>query len=63
VAGDLVGWLWHREPVVYGYIARSIDRFVSWRTYSAALEEVGFGVQRVETRLFGGVALHVAVRR
>ncbi|HET7456952.1 MAG TPA: class I SAM-dependent methyltransferase, partial [Gemmatimonadaceae bacterium] len=37
VAGDLVGWLWHREPVVYGYIARSIDHFVSWREFSAAL--------------------------
>ena len=37
VAGNVVGWLWHRQPVVYGYIARSIDHFVSWQEFSATL--------------------------
>ena len=63
VAGDLVGWLWHREPVVYGYIARSIDRFVSAPDFSAALEAAGFEVERVRVKLFGGVAMHVARKR
>jgi demethylmenaquinone methyltransferase/2-methoxy-6-polyprenyl-1,4-benzoquinol methylase len=63
LAGDLVGWLWHREPVVYGYIARSIEHFVSWQSFSRALEDAGFEVERVRRRLFGGVAEHVATRR
>lgn len=63
VAGDVVGWLWHREPVVYGYIARSIDHFVSAAAFSAALDASGFEVERVGRKLFGGVAIHVAVKR
>lgn len=63
VAGDIVGWLWHREPVVYGYIARSIDTFVSSPAFSAALEASGFAVERVRGKLFGGVAMHSAVKR
>jgi demethylmenaquinone methyltransferase/2-methoxy-6-polyprenyl-1,4-benzoquinol methylase len=63
VAGDLVGWLWHREPVVYGYIARSIDAFVSATEFSAALDAAGFQVERVRVKLFGGVAIHVARKR
>jgi demethylmenaquinone methyltransferase/2-methoxy-6-polyprenyl-1,4-benzoquinol methylase len=61
-AGGLVGWLWHREPVAYGYIAPSIDAFVSWQRFSADLLAAGFTVARVRTFLHGGVAIHVAVR-
>jgi len=63
VAGDLVGWTWHRSPVVYGYIARSIDHFMSWQAFSGALERHGFRVRRVRRWLAGGVAMHVAERR
>lgn len=62
VAGNWVGWLWHREPVVYGYIARSIDHFVSWQDFSATLERHGLRVETVRTKLLGGVAIHVARR-
>jgi demethylmenaquinone methyltransferase/2-methoxy-6-polyprenyl-1,4-benzoquinol methylase len=62
-AGDLVGWTWHRSPVVYGYIARSIDHFMSWQRFSGALESHGFRVRRVRRWLGGGVAMHVAERR
>ena len=62
-AGNAVGWLWHREPVVYGYIARSIEHFMSWRDFSMALERAGLGVERVHRRLLGGVAIHRAVKR
>lgn len=62
VAGNFVGWLWHREPVAYGYIARSIDHFVSWQRFSRSLSTHGFRIERVSTKLLGGVALHVARR-
>ena len=60
-AGNAVGWWWHREPVVYGYIASSIDHFVSWQCMSAMLVDAGFRVERVERYLGGGVARHEAV--
>ncbi len=62
VAGNAVGWLWHRDAVVYGYIARSIEHFMSWQAFSALLEQEGFHVQRVTRHLGGGIALHVARR-
>jgi demethylmenaquinone methyltransferase/2-methoxy-6-polyprenyl-1,4-benzoquinol methylase len=61
-AGNLVGWWWHREPVAYGYIASSIDAFVSAREFSAALSSAGFEVLETRTKLFGGISLHVARR-
>lgn len=62
VAGNLVGWSWHRTPVIYGYIARSIDHFMSWQAFSRALSENGFRTRSVRRWLGGGVALHVAER-
>ncbi len=62
VAGNLVGWSWHRTPVVYGYIARSIDHFMSWQAFSQSLSENGFRIRSVRRWLGGGVALHVAER-
>lgn len=62
-AGNVVGWLWHRDPVVYGYIARSIDHFMSWQSFSRLLEREGFTVHRVVRHLGGGIALHIATRR
>jgi demethylmenaquinone methyltransferase / 2-methoxy-6-polyprenyl-1,4-benzoquinol methylase len=63
LAGNLVGWWWHRDPVVYGYIARSIDHFMSVDDFSALLAREGFAVTTVRRHLLGGVALHVAQRR
>jgi demethylmenaquinone methyltransferase/2-methoxy-6-polyprenyl-1,4-benzoquinol methylase len=62
VAGNAVGWLWHRDPVVYGYIARSIDHFMSAGDFSRLLSANGFTVQSVRQHLLGGIALHVATR-
>ena len=59
-AGNTVGWWWHRDPVVYGYIARSIEHFMSWQQCSAALEQHGLHVMRVTRYLGGGVARHEA---
>jgi demethylmenaquinone methyltransferase/2-methoxy-6-polyprenyl-1,4-benzoquinol methylase len=63
VAGNIVGWLWHRDPVVYGYIARSIRDFMTADAFSALLEREGFEVIGVSRALFGGIAQHVARRR
>lgn len=62
VAGNWVGWLWHRQPVAYGYIAHSIDHFVSWQQFSRTLGEHGLRVEEVRVKLLGGVALHFARR-
>ena len=63
VAGNAVGWLWYRDPIVYGYIAKSIEHFMSWQAFGALLEQEGFVVNRVVRHLGGGIALHVATRR
>ena len=63
LAGNAVGWWWHRDPVVYGYIARSIDHFMSWQEFRGLLEREGFAVTRVKRYLGGGIALHEATRR
>ena len=60
--GGLVGWLWHREPVIYGYIARSIEGWVSVDEFSDALEKARFRVEGARAYLRGGVALHIARR-
>jgi demethylmenaquinone methyltransferase/2-methoxy-6-polyprenyl-1,4-benzoquinol methylase len=63
LAGNAMGWWWHRDPVVYGYISRSIDHFMSWQAFSALLAQEGFRVEHVIRHLGGGIALHVATRR
>jgi demethylmenaquinone methyltransferase / 2-methoxy-6-polyprenyl-1,4-benzoquinol methylase len=63
VAGDIVGWWWHRRPVVYGYIARSIAAFTTADDFSVALTRAGFDVVEQRTFLMGGIALHLARRR
>lgn len=60
-AGNAVGWWWHRDAVVYGYIARSIDHFMTWQQCAIALEQHGFRVERVTRYLGGGVARHDAI--
>jgi demethylmenaquinone methyltransferase/2-methoxy-6-polyprenyl-1,4-benzoquinol methylase len=62
-AGNLVGWLWHREPVAYGYIAHSIRHFTTAGDFATALRAGGFDIVTVRSHLGGGIALHHAVRR
>lgn len=63
VAGSLVGWWWHRAPVIYAYIADSIAAWVTVPAFEDALRRHGFEVRQRDTHLGGGVALHAAVRR
>ncbi len=62
IAGNVVGWLWHREPVAYGYIAKSIDAYVSAGAFANNLRTAGFDLTTMRTYLLGGVAMHVASR-
>lgn len=62
LSGNIVGWWWHRTPSIYGYIARSIASFVTADEFTALLTEHGFRVLQTRSMLFGGTALHIAVR-
>jgi demethylmenaquinone methyltransferase/2-methoxy-6-polyprenyl-1,4-benzoquinol methylase len=62
-AGVLVGWLWHRKPATYEYIAASIEHFVTLNEFVAWLSAAGLSVERTSAKLAGGVALVSAVRR
>jgi len=61
-AGRLAGWLWHREPMVYGYLAPSIRLYKTIPEFEAAITAAGFQIDWRESRLGGGVGLHVARR-
>lgn len=61
-SGNAVGWWWHRTPAIYGYIARSIEAFVTAEQFTALLQRNGFRVIETRRRLLGGIALHVAIR-
>lgn len=62
-AGHVVGWWWHREPMAYGYIARSIAHFTTAGDFGRGLENAGFRLVATRLRLAGGIALHHAVKR
>lgn len=63
LAGGIVGWWWHRAPVIYAYIAHSIRHFVTADGFSRSLEAAGFTVGRRRDYLLGGIALHLGERR
>lgn len=63
LAGNLVGWLWHRTPVAYGYLGPSVAGYLTAAEFEAALERHGFVVRHARQKLLGGIALHVAERR
>lgn len=61
-SGRLSGWLWHREPMVYSYIAQSIRRFVTIPEFESALAAHGFALEWRASHLGGAIGLHVARR-
>jgi demethylmenaquinone methyltransferase/2-methoxy-6-polyprenyl-1,4-benzoquinol methylase len=63
VAGRTIGWLWHREPMAYGYIAHSIQHFTTMGEFAQALGDAGFEVRAVRQHLGGGIAVHHARKR
>lgn len=62
-SGSLVGWWWHRAPVMYAYIADSLDAWVTGAEFERALERAGFEIVRSRSYLLGGIQLHEAKRR
>ena len=60
LACNFYGWLWHREPAVYGYLAHSIAHFLSLRELSRALVDTGFQNVMQRTKLLGAVCIHLA---
>jgi demethylmenaquinone methyltransferase/2-methoxy-6-polyprenyl-1,4-benzoquinol methylase len=62
LAGNVVGWLWHRVPVVYGYLGPSVAHFVSSRAFAESLVEAGFSVTGIKRKLLGVIAIHSAVK-
>lgn len=60
VMGGLYGHLWHGHAPAYGYLAASLNHFVSHQTFTSALKREGFAVGSIRPRLGGGVCLHLA---
>lgn len=58
--GRIAGWLWHREPITYGYIAPSIRRYWTIPDFERELAAAGFEVEFRASRLNGGIGIHVA---
>ena len=61
-AGRAVGRRWHREPEAYGYLARSLEGWVTPPDFRSLLERARFRVGPVVRHLGGGICLHRAQR-
>ncbi len=62
VAGRLAGRLTHGLPQAYGYIAPSLEQWVTAAEFTKQLEALGMVVEVQVPRMLGGIALHVARR-
>lgn len=60
LAGRLYGWMWHRVPAVYGYLAPSIRHFVTQHEFARALEARAFEILAARPKVVGGIAIHLA---
>ena len=60
VAGRAVGRRWHAEPEAYGYIARSLEHWMTPPEFARALGSAGFQVERIRRHFGGGICLHAA---
>lgn len=60
--GSTLGWILHRDPDTYRYIAESIRRYPGANGVAHQLRTRGFTEVRVVPLLFGLMSLHVAER-
>lgn len=60
VSGRLVGRMVHGVPEAYGYIAASLERWLTADDFSRTLERSGFSVLDQVLRLRGGIGIHLA---
>jgi demethylmenaquinone methyltransferase/2-methoxy-6-polyprenyl-1,4-benzoquinol methylase len=61
-AGRAAGRWWHGEPEAYGYLARSLERWLTPPQFRFLLGDTGFRVEGVVRHLGGGICLHRARR-
>lgn len=57
------GWLYHRQPAAYGYLARSLAQFVTIEEMRAAFRAIGFAVVGERRYLFGAAGLHLVRKK
>jgi len=57
------GWLWHREPDSYGYLAHSISYAPSNTELCKAINDAGFELVCQKTKLLGAIYVHVARKK
>lgn len=57
---NFFGWLWHGEPAVYGYLARSIKYFATNAEFTRSLRAAGFRVTAARPKLAGALYVHLA---
>jgi demethylmenaquinone methyltransferase / 2-methoxy-6-polyprenyl-1,4-benzoquinol methylase len=63
VTGAFWGALLHRRPRTYTYIPDSLRGFLSAGDFSLALRREGYAEVNTRAYIFGGIALHWAVKR
>jgi len=56
---QLYGWIYHREPASYAYLARSVGHFVTQKEMLAAFRETGFEVVQERRWLLGAAGVHL----
>jgi demethylmenaquinone methyltransferase/2-methoxy-6-polyprenyl-1,4-benzoquinol methylase len=61
-AGRALGRRWHGDPEAYGYIGRSLERWVTPPEFEVLLERAGFRAHPAVRHLGGGICLHRAQR-
>jgi demethylmenaquinone methyltransferase/2-methoxy-6-polyprenyl-1,4-benzoquinol methylase len=61
-AGRAAGRWWHGDEETYGYLARSLEGWVTPPEFRSLLGGAGFQVERVVRHLGGGICLHRARR-
>jgi demethylmenaquinone methyltransferase/2-methoxy-6-polyprenyl-1,4-benzoquinol methylase len=62
VVGSTLGWILHRNPDTYRYIAASIRRYPGARAVKSMMRAAGF-VDVRHVRVFGGLmAIHLAIK-
>lgn len=60
VAGRAAGWLAHRDPATYGYIAESLEDWMTATQFVDRLDAAGFVTVGMRRYLRGGITLHAA---
>ena len=61
-ACQFFGWLWHREPAVYGYLAHSLSHWLSRSELIQAMQQSDFELIQLRGKMVGTVCVLLARR-